>query len=410
MVLSLKIGYRDGPTAANIPAVYFNWTSVICEALQFQCEFIPINSDLGQFFDNGTASGFFGFLLNGTINATIPYLVRTAERLRYLDFPTFGFESYNVFITRRMTENDRKHPSLLAPLSLHSWLVLMASIISISIVLSLKSLQKSYEICFAKFLSSVVKLLLFLTRKNPNIQTDESFAYNLLITVWGFAAVVVIAVYGSGLLPTLLHEPANPAFNSISTLTSCIKVGKCQLTATPNWFLAEMQSAPIGSDFFNLKRAIGNTSIIDAVRMSPASLERISSSPRFLVAGPENRVMMENLNITDCSQFNFIPIDFIVTTSFFFRKGDGLVELFSNAAKKLDVLGIFQAISNKHPAKNQCKMDGGTVSRKFFALPVGFHNLISPFLLILEGWLLGLMGFSFERVLFWYKRRVVVKI
>lgn len=390
---SITVGIRQSFDSATVHPVYLGWTNLICHELKLKCKFRQVNGELGT-FENGSATGFLGALVNGLFNTTIPFYINTPELREFLDIPQFSFDVYDIFITRKIMDNDANLTSLLSPFSKTVWVVLLLFMVCISVVVILSHDRPvSWLISLAVFLS----VFSYLTRKGPKIAVSK-LSGNVMLTVWGFGSLLILAAFGSSLMPSLLHKATSPPFTDLISLASCIEQQKCQYVSIPAWFLKELESESATKSMRVLAKVIKDQPKMQLSWVATLKLA-INNRDVFYVTGPESRLIFEYSHARDCEKLELIPSEVIVRTTFLFRKEDKLASRFEFVSWRLQQYGLFQAVKQKYPITLVCptwsekksERDGKlsafslplkVISSGFFIVIVG--GVAGVFLLLLE--------------------------
>lgn len=392
---SVKVGIRTAADQHIIPLVYKKWTELLCEGLKLNCQFINFDLPIGD-FHNGSATGFMETLISGLINTTIPYFVPTMERSQYLHNPTFTFDSEDVFITRKATNNDIKWLSVFLPFSLTVWLVLCAALSLVTLVLNFSVRKSSNSDDLWGLITTLINLFAYLARKGPKMIVRNTSG-KLLLTVWGFSAVLIVVMYSSFLMPTLLHKPVNVPFNNIPELTKCIEQQRCKYISVPNWFMIELEAADASRQLTALKNAINQQPTVQLSWFESLQLA-LSPTDIFYVTGPESRLVIDNNHTEHCDKLEIIPSPVTVRTSFLFRKADNLANKFELKAEQLDSFGLFEAIRRKFPRHLKCEnlQIPDRRLKKVMAFPLPLKAMASCFIVVIFGGSLGLIGLLLE--------------
>lgn len=377
------------------PNLYNSIAQLACESLGYHCEFeLSSTNEYGEKNSEGNWTGFFGLLTNGIYNTSIPIFTPTSERMDDFDFAETTVWSQLLWVTRSaQIDQIGRYYDVVKPFGYRLWITLLSCLLLMSFAITLvQNLDKQKHSYWNYAVNTFLTLFLFLARKGSKIY-QAKFLTKMLLAIWGFISIVLVACYSWGLLSIMLRSYESFPFSDLSKFADCVSEQRCQLILTlgNELLLSEIEKATESSKYFSLKMALRKSPVIKVSKMTEAVEKILGTTDKFLVSLVSELQILEFIE-NQC-QLIVTPFSYDFVT-FPFRKGDPLRHKFNEILINLHATGIIAHLNDEYkPNYVQTCMKLG---RKIKAYDLHLQLFYSPFILMVVGFSVSVLVIVLE--------------
>lgn len=368
--------------------IVYEIAQIMCKQLRFHCRFVPANTDIYGYFENGSWKGVVGDVAAGRVDTSLPRFTPTQQRAEAIDFSSSCFYEQYLLVTRRPSASIYKERlDLLHAFDPYVWTC-------IALVVLLAALVMRSTIMY-KIPTSVIETYLI----RPNNPEILFFGKYIIICTISAAALILARAYTGYLFTKRISTDVQKPFDDLESFAACVRTKRCTLALkTESLSYMHQLIDTDGSDSFGkLKKALDENPL-QHFPLSELMTKILAEKSSFFTTLVWDTDFYYAANGTDLCQYYVISASLLPGSNTFpLPKNWPYRRELDTFARRFNEYGFIERMMDKYNVreKSQCKE---------FAVPEDdtLSFLQELFLFLMAGEIVAVLCFCIE--LRWRRR------
>lgn len=379
------------------PGFFVEITVLVCRFLNLTCVFTIAPTPANRTIDPWEV--FLQDMQNGVYDTTIPLFSPYAELKFNFIYPDFIYSFPMCFVVQRPKMSTlNRFVSFLRPFRLPLWSLVILTVILISFIILIDKNFINISRKSSSFLVDILTLFLwiftYLTRKGPKIDSN-SRPVDLVLLVWGFAAVLLTSAYCGSILSYLIGKDPPLKFTNFHTMVNCVVEQECIITIDPtnSYIITKIFSnSPKYSDTYKLYEAVINGKNIKVDNVT-SGLQLIRNSNGKTVFSMIFDYFGNGIVEKDDKQLMVFNGDIYGSVTFPFRANDSLCAKFARKLQTMREMGLIHYLNLKYYGYRYEKVQE---NRRLQSV-IGVMEISGTIVLLLLSYVFGLLMLLCEK-------------